>query len=384
MNILRCKSTDEAAQQAFRLRYKVFAAERGYGAEEKDHEFSSSRDIVDDYAHIYVAIKDGEVIATVRTIYSRDCDFRKVIPGEVAEAWKIEAFLEKFPDALAAASQFAILPQYRGSLAAALIMSRIYSDLLDDDIDFLFSICSTYLIEFYSHIGFQVYSPTYADDVGFTTPIISVVRDWRHLEAIKSPTLKQLAKRKLCTGEHPSVAWFHDTYGDKLNAFVSGHTEVTLNKMLALGASPETSDYGQVSIFQSMSAEDITDITAAGKLFNVAAGQHILQTMQQDDEMYVVVEGEVLERRLDGELPSFRLSQGQVLGEVGLFTGTIRSTDFIAVTDVQLASISRQRLERLMKTKPELSCRLLFNLARIQSLKLIRANQDMLALYLNL
>jgi hypothetical protein len=263
-------------------------------------------------------------------------------------------------------------------------MSRIYSDLLDDDIDFLFSICSTYLIEFYSHIGFQVYSPTYADDVGFTTPIISVVRDWRHLEAIKSPTLKQLAKRKLCTGEHPSVAWFHDTYGDKLNAFVSDHTEVTLNKMLALGASPETSDYGQVSIFQSMSAEDITDITAAGKLFNVAAGQHILQTMQQDDEMYVVVEGEVLERRLDGELPSFRLSQGQVLGEVGLFTGTIRSTDFIAVTDVQLASISRQRLERLMKTKPELSCRLLFNLARIQSLKLIRANQDMLALYLNL
>ncbi|WP_395686846.1 cyclic nucleotide-binding domain-containing protein [Aestuariivirga sp.] len=384
MNILRCKSTDEAAQQAFRLRYKVFAAERGYGAEEKDHEFSSSRDIVDDYAHIYVAIKDGEVIATVRTIYSRDCDFRKVIPGEVAEAWKIEAFLETFPDALAAASQFAILPQYRGSLAAALIMSKIYSDLLDDDIDFLFSICSTYLIEFYSHIGFQVYSPTYADDVGFTTPIISVVRDWRHLEAIKSPTLKQLAKRKLCTGEHPSVAWFHDTYGDKLNAFVSDHTEVTLNKMLALGASPETSDYGQVSIFQSMSAEDITDITAAGKLFNVAAGQHILQTMQQDDEMYVVVEGEVLERRLDGELPSFRLSQGQVLGEVGLFTGTIRSTDFIAVTDVQLASISRQRLERLMKTKPELSCRLLFNLARIQSLKLIRANQDMLALYLNL
>ena len=109
-----------------------------------------------------------------------------------------------------------------------------------------------------------------------------------------------------------------------------------------------------------------------------------LQTMQQDDEMYVVVEGEVLERRLDGELPSFRISQGQVLGEVGLFTGTIRSTDFIAVTNVQLASISRQRLERLMKTKPELSCRLLFNIARIQSLKLIRANQDMLALYLNL
>ena len=100
--------------------------------------------------------------------------------------------------------------------------------------------------------------------------------------------------------------------------------------------------------------------------------------------MYVVVDGEIIERRLDGELPSLRISSGQVLGEVGLFTGTIRSTDFIAATDVQLASLSRQGLDRLMKTKPELAARLLFNLARLQSLKIIRANQDMLTLYLNL
>ena len=154
--------------------------------------------------------------------------------------------------------------------------------------------------------------------------------------------------------------------------------------MLAFGAQPELRGARQANIFQAMSAEDIKSITGLGRLFNVSAGQPIIQTMQQDDEMYVVVDGEIIERRLDGELPSLRISSGQVLGEVGLFTGTIRSTDFIAATDVQLASLSRQGLDRLMKTKPELAARLLFNLARLQSLKIIRANQDMLTLYLNL
>jgi CRP/FNR family transcriptional regulator, cyclic AMP receptor protein len=100
--------------------------------------------------------------------------------------------------------------------------------------------------------------------------------------------------------------------------------------------------------------------------------------------MYIVVDGEILERRLDGELPSFRIGPGQVLGEIALFTGTIRSTDFIAASDAQLASVSRQNLARLMKVRPELAARLLFNLARLQSLKLIRANQDMVKLYLDL
>ncbi len=384
MNIICCKSTDEAAQEAFRLRYEVFAAERGYGASDADHESRSSSDALDDYAQIYIAMKNGEVIATARTIYSRDCDFRSKLPIELAEAWKIEKFLESFPETLSVASRFAISPKHRGSLAAALIMSRMCADMLDEGIDFLFSTCSTYLIDFYSQLGFRVYSPSYANDVGFATPIISVLRDWSHLKAIESPALRLLEKKKLCAFEHPSVVWFRDTYGDTLNSFVVSHNDLALSKMLAFGAQPELRGARQANIFQAMSAEDIKSITGLGRLFNVSAGQPIIQTMQQDDEMYVVVDGEIIERRLDGELPSLRISSGQVLGEVGLFTGTIRSTDFIAATDVQLASLSRQGLDRLMKTKPELAARLLFNLARLQSLKIIRANQDMLTLYLNL
>jgi Cyclic nucleotide-binding domain/Acetyltransferase (GNAT) domain len=384
VDIICCRSTDEVAQQAFRLRYEIFATEMGYGLEGIDHENRTFRDEFDPYAQIYVALKNGEVISTARTVYSRDCDLLGMLPADLSAAWKIDTFLGQFPSALAVSTKFAISPHHRGSIAATLITSRMYGDMLDHGIEFVFSMCSPYLIEFYSQLGFRVYSPSYADDVGFTTPIVLVLRDWQHLQAVRSPLLKQLAKRNLCNGEHPSVCWFHDTYGEKLEAFVSSYDDAVLGKILASSAREDADDAAHVGIFQAMSPEEIKSITTLGKIFNVAAGQPIIQTGQQDDEMYIVVDGEILERRLDGELPSFRIGPGQVIGEVALLTGTIRSTDFIAATDAQLASLSRQSMARLMKVRPELAARMLFNLARLQSFKLIRANQDMVRLCLDL
>ena len=384
MDIICCKSTDEAAQQAFRLRYEIFATEMGYGLDGIDHEKRTFSDAFDPCAQIYVAIKNGEVISTARTVYSRDCDLLAMLPDDLSSAWEIEAFLKHFPASLAVSTKFAISPHHRGSIAATLITSRMFGDMLDHGIDFVFSMCPPYLVDFYTQLGFRVYSPSYADDVGFTTPIVLVLRDWQHLQVIKSPLLKQLVKRQLCAGEHPSVRWFHGTYGEKLEAFVSAHDEAALGKMLAFSGKDEAGSSEQASIFQAMSAEEITSITALGKLFNVAAGQPVIQTGQQDDEMYIVVDGEILERRLDGELPSFRIGPGQVIGEIALLTGSIRASDFVAASNVQLASLSRQSMARLMKARPELAARLLFNLARLQSQKLIRANQDMVRLYLDL
>ena len=384
MDIICCRFSDEIAQSAFRLRYEVFATEMGYGLDGIDHDKRTFCDEFDAVAQIYVALKSGEVISTARTVYSRDCDLQKMLPAELSQAWSIEKFLKQFPTSLAVSTKFAISPGSRGSIAATLITSRMYGDMLDQGIDFVFSMCSPYLIDFYLQLGFRVYSPSYADDIGFTTPIVLVLRDWEHLQTVKSPLLKQLAKRQLCTGDHPSVHWFYDTFGSKLEAFVSNHDETVLGKMLAFGSKevPEGEEFA--SIFQEMSPEEITSIAASGKIFNVAAGKPIIQTGQQDDEMYIVVEGEILERRLDGELPSFKIGPGHVLGESALLTGTVRSTDFLATSDVRLASLSRQNLARLMKVKPELAARLLFNLARLQALKLISANQDMVKLYLDL
>jgi putative hemolysin len=38
VDIICCKSTDAVAEQAFRLRYEIFATEMGYGLDGIDHE----------------------------------------------------------------------------------------------------------------------------------------------------------------------------------------------------------------------------------------------------------------------------------------------------------------------------------------------------------
>ena len=73
--------------------------------------------------------------------------------------------------------------------------------------------------------------------------------------------------------------------------------------------------------------------------------------------MYVVISGQILARRLDGEMPFFLIGPGQVIREAALLRGGIRSTDFVAASDVQLASLSRQILASLMKATREFAAR---------------------------
>jgi CRP-like cAMP-binding protein len=133
-----------------------------------------------------------------------------------------------------------------------------------------------------------------------------------------------------------------------------------------------------------MTTEDVSKIIGSGRVLKFAAGDAIIGTAQIQDEMFIILLGQILEKRLDGELPSSNIFPGQVIGEIAMLTGTMRATDCIAMTDAELVALSRQSLAKLMKGNPDLASRLLFNLARLQSHKLLNANQDMVRLYLDI
>ena len=95
------------------------------------------------------------------------------------------------------------------------------------------------------------------------------------------------------------------------------------------------------------------------------------------DEMFIVVEGGIEVSFRNAALPTFQMGLGQVFGEIAMLSRTSRSADCVATADTQLAIVSRQNLERLMKVEPEVCSRLLYNLSRILSRKLIRTNEYM-------
>jgi CRP/FNR family transcriptional regulator len=124
-----------------------------------------------------------------------------------------------------------------------------------------------------------------------------------------------------------------------------------------------------------MTAEDIKKIVGSGKLLRFKSGQFVIESGQITNEMFVVIDGEIKISLKDSDQLSFKIGPGQVFGEVSMLSRALRTADCVATQDTQLAIISRQNLQRLMRVEPELSTQLLFNLAGSLSLKLRRTNE---------
>lgn len=381
MDIVCCRSTDEVAEKAFRLRYMVYGAELDINNPDIDHQRQIYEDASDKIARIYVAIKDANAIATCRTLYDRDCVVRDHLSEPIYEALEIEKFQKHFPGKLAISTKFAISPSQRGSLAAHLVTAKMFEDIVDDGIEFVFSWCAPYLFNFYSKLGFHMYSHAVSDENGLWTPIVFPTRDWTHLKAINSPFFKQLEKKQLCEFVHPSVDWFNEQFGASLDVFVSDYEDVVLDKIFSLGGSEAPSHSLQdVSIFSAMSPDEVKGMIDSNKLLNFEAGENILQAGQRQDEMFIVLEG-LVDVSLDGtSTSSVRLGPGQIFGEIAMLTRAKRSANCVAATKTLLTFLSRQDVSRLVKGKPELAAKLLFNLSKSLSLRLLRTNEEVRSL----
>src|SRR5437867_1855232 len=85
------------------------------------------------------------------------------------------------------------------------------------------------------------------------------------------------------------------------------------------------------------------------------------------DEAYVIHAGEVeIRRSFDGvERVVNRIGEGQPLGEIGLFRKGPRSATAIAAEDVELLIIKEERLEWLIRNRPQLALELLKRLSNL-------------------
>ena len=378
MNIICCRSTEEAAEAAFRLRYQVYGAEIGVEDAAIDHDRQIYIDEFDAAARIYVAIKNGAAVATCRSVYDRDYDFRRDLPRSTFDMLGLETFLRDYPDALAISTKFAISPSHRGSLAAHLVTARMFDDIIDEGIDFVFSWCAPYLLGFYSQLGFHTYTHAVNDKNGLWTPIVLATRDWQHLKTVKSPLYKQLEKKGLCEGTHASVDWFHANYGNALDTSAAIYNDSVLDKIFSLDdGSKSGRNLQNISIFNSMSADEVNKIIGSSRILHFEAGEPIIQAGQIQDEMFVILEGEVEATLETPNTPVLRFGPGQVFGEIALLTRAKRVADYKATAASRLAFLTRQGLAKLMKVEPELSSRLLYNISQSLSLKMLQTVSEL-------
>ncbi len=378
MDIICCRSREDVALTAFRLRYQVYGAEIGVDDAAIDHERKIYTDEFDAVARIYVAIKDGAAIATCRSVYDRDYDFRRDLPRSIFDMLGLEKFLKEHAGTLAISTKFAISPSHRGSLAAHLVTAKMFDDIVDDGIDFVFSWCAPYLLGFYSQLGFHTYTNAISDKNGLWTPIVLATRDWEHLRDVKSPLYKQLEKKGLCERTHTSVDWFHDKFGNSLDTAAAVYNDSVLDKIFSLdGGGNSSKDLQNISIFNSMAAADVNKIIGSSRILSFAAGESIILTGQIQDEMFIILEGEVEATLETPRSPVLRFGPGHVLGEIALLTRAKRAADYRATIPSRLVFLTRQVLAKLMKVEPELSARLLYNISQSLSLKMLQTIDEL-------
>ena len=373
MEIVRCKENDPVAQDVFRLRYEVFAKELSLRHENIDSEAGMFRDQFDKIARIYAGRDGGTVISSIRYVIYADLTPEFNLQPEYRELLSLDMFLPAYGDHMSIASRFVVRPDRRGSISTMRLMNESYLDGLRENIKFVFAYCSPYLIDMYTQLGFQIHGPPMSFPQSHFTPMVLVMRDFGHLERIKSPLYRAAVKAGMTGGVDDSVAWFYKTFASEITSRPSVYDQSQLSALIQYYFSAAGDKDESPRFLDSLDEAQCNLLLSFCKLVKCKAGEKVIGLGQKSREMFIIMSGQVAVRFAGGDR-CIRLGPGQVIGEIALLLNTARTADCTAEDESDIAILSHQALEQLLKAQPDLGNRLLLNLAKTLSYRLALTN----------
>ncbi|MFZ5628633.1 MAG: patatin-like phospholipase family protein [Spirochaetota bacterium] len=122
-------------------------------------------------------------------------------------------------------------------------------------------------------------------------------------------------------------------------------------------------------LFKGISEAQARRVLKHFHLHRLDKGDVLFRADQKSRVMYFVVDGKLRVEKLTAQQQVVRIASllpGDVVGEVAVLTGERHSGQVRAMTDAQLAGITRQKLIKVLRQYPDV----LFNLTRIEALRL--------------
>lgn len=122
-------------------------------------------------------------------------------------------------------------------------------------------------------------------------------------------------------------------------------------------------------LFRGISEAQTRRVLKHFHLHRLDKGEVLFRAEQRSRLMYFVVNGKLRVEKVTEQQQVVRIAAllpGDVVGEVALLTGEKHSGQVRAMTDAQLAGITRQKLVKVLRQYPDV----LFNLTRIEALRL--------------
>ncbi len=141
------------------------------------------------------------------------------------------------------------------------------------------------------------------------------------------------------------------------------------------GINPE--ELRQFAVLSSLSSHDLAQLVLLGELREHGPGEMILRKGDPGDALFFVLGGTVRARLLVGgdDKTLMRIPAGEFLGEMAMFTQSLRSADVVAETPTRLLRFTAEAFRQLIKDNPAAAAPMLFAIARTMANRILADNQ---------
>jgi len=192
--------------------------------------------------------------------------------------------------------------------------------------------------------------------------MVLVSDDVEHLREIQSPFLSAALERITGTETSQWLAALFPDYSTFVNPI-----SLPVNEFLEILAGKTNGN--ELPVLAGFSHIEIEELGRFSTFFQLEPGTRIVRHGDMSQEIYLILDGvaEVFKSRVAGSDPVLfaTLGRGDIFGEMGVLTGKPRSADVIAASVLEVIFIDRVTLQRLMKSKPDLAAKLVFNIAKV-------------------
>ena len=362
----------EKKEKIYRFRYKVYIEELGKSFRDVDNKRKWLSDELDETAILFYVEVKGVIIASSRMNHGKSTKF--------SEIWKKLYQLEKFTsysdETISLSSRIMVANEWRGSLALGTMLSEIYLYARNEGIKFDFCNCSPFLLEFYEHLGYRRYTEGFVDeDTGYHVPLVLMVEDATHLKRVRSPF--QRISRHLEGNSNEATLWFEKQFL-KQNEYVNRRLLSTKEFWHLLEEKISDVSTEKISLFKGLSEEEIQKFIGFSTIMKVKEKKVIIRPGDVGQEMFVVLSGaiEVKSSLEDDALSLAILGAGQIFGEMAFVSHSPRNAAVISITQSELLVLTQNFFNKAIKNTPEITAKVLFNLANILSSRLEVCTQN--------
>ena len=364
---VREASNAEQRHKILKFRNQVMVDELGIQPDvalDKDRADQAARDKAS--RHLFLS-SNGAVVGCLR-LHTSDM----IAPTQdMSHIYGLDAFVDFSPKYLSFTDHMVIGERWRGSHAPALMTAAAFKLARSDGAHFDFTYCPPALVGLYEKIGYRTYSSEYLEaDAGLQIPMILVMDDIDHLQAINSPFAKLAVMQKPDLGV---AKWFHANFPEAANRPVKALRDEQ-NLWQYLTQQLHQNPLHGVPLFDGLSYDEARRFLRNATTLVLRSGDRLARIDAMSDEAFVMLSGNVEVRDRNGAIVA-RFDKGAVVGEIAYLAAMPRTAEIVVTNDAEVLVLTQATFKNIMVKDPETSNKLLFNMTLILAERLKATSQ---------